>query len=222
MHKGPDRTPGSVSLFPFGERWLLLHFGGQPVETAHRTLISLYRHLHREPFPGFTEAVPAYDSLAIGYDPQQVEDIESQVRALLAENRDTEPEPGPLHEIPVHYGGAEGPDLSRVAKENGLNERELVQLHTGREYEVYLLGFTAGFPYLGFTHPRLATARKERPEPRVPAGSVALAGNQTGIYPREGPGAWQLIGRTERLIFDPDAQQPALFQPGDRVRFVEA
>lgn len=222
MNPSPDSLEASVSLFPFSERCLLLRFGDLPVEDAHREVIGFYRKLLERPFEGFEEAVPAYDSVAILYDPERVPDIEATVRLLLAEVKAMAPPPGRLHEIPVHYGGADGPDLPAVARENGLSEEELVRLHAGREYTVCLIGFTGGFPYLGFTDARIYTTRKDSPNPRVPAGSVALAGNQTGIYPQEGPGAWKIIGRTDQRIFDPDAPEPALFQPGDRIRFVEA
>lgn len=221
MSPSPGSMDASVSLFPFSERCLLLRFSDLPLEAAHREVIGLYRKLLEQPFEGFEEAVPAYDSLAILYDPTRGSDIEAAVRRLLAETKSAAPPPGRLHEIPVHYGGTDGPDLPAVARENGITEQELVSLHTGRDYEVCLIGFTGGFPYLGFTEERLHTARKDAPDPRVPAGSVALAGNQTGIYPRESPGAWKIIGRTDLGIFDPDAPEPALFQPGDRIRFVE-
>jgi len=123
-------------------------------------------------------------------------------------------------EIPVHYGGPAGPDLDEVARHTGLSREEVVRLHNAGEYTVYFLGFLPGFAYLGGMDGRLATPRRKEPRLAVPAGSVGIGGEQTGIYPSVSPGGWQLIGRTSLQLFDPARDPPSLLLPGDTVRFV--
>ncbi len=132
------------------------------------------------------------------------------------------PAPGPLFEIPVRYGGLDGPDLAEVAERTGRSEAEVVALHAGPEYRVYLVGFVPGFPYLGVLPDELALPRRATPRVQVPAGSVAIAGRQTGIYPSPTPGGWHLIGRTDAPIWDARRDPPALLAPGARVLFVPA
>jgi KipI family sensor histidine kinase inhibitor len=131
-------------------------------------------------------------------------------------------EPGEPVEIPVAYGGAEGPDLADVAHHCGLTQQEVVRLHAQSTYTVFFVGFLPGFAYLGELDARLATPRLAQPRIRVPAGSVAIGGNQTGIYPSPSPGGWRLIGRTDRVLFDPRRSPPALLRAGSLVRFVIA
>jgi KipI family sensor histidine kinase inhibitor len=127
---------------------------------------------------------------------------------------------GRHHEIPVEYGGESGPDLERVAEVAGLTVRQAIELHAGAQYQVVFLGFQPGFAYMTGTPALLQMARRATPRARTPAGSVALGGAYTGIYPGTSPGGWQLIGRTGEWLFDPRRQPPARFAPGDRVRFV--
>jgi KipI family sensor histidine kinase inhibitor len=125
-------------------------------------------------------------------------------------------------DIPVHYGGPAGCDLDEVARHTGLSREEVIRLHTASEYTVYFLGFLPGFAYLGGMDKRLAIPRRKEPRFAVPAGSVGIAGEQTGIYPAVSPGGWQLIGRTSLQLFDPARDPPSLLLPGDTVRFVNA
>lgn len=127
---------------------------------------------------------------------------------------------GRVIELPVQYGGAEGPDIEAVARHAGLSVASLIERHAATEYTVYFLGFQPGFAYLGGLDPALATPRRKEPRVRVPAGSVGIGGEQTGVYPMSSPGGWQLIGRTSTVLFDPDRDPPSLLEPGDRVRFV--
>jgi inhibitor of KinA len=129
--------------------------------------------------------------------------------------------PPVTHLIPVKYGGEFGPDLDEFAKAKGMSLREVIDLHTSVEYYVYMIGFTAGFPYLGGLPEKLHHARRREPRVRVPAGSVGIGGAQTGVYPSEAPGGWYLIGRTDLELFDIHREHPALIKPGDKVRFVE-
>ncbi len=128
---------------------------------------------------------------------------------------------GRLVEIPVHYGGAAGPDLADVARHCGLPPDDVIRLHTQASYRVFCLGFQPGFAYLGGLDPRLHTPRRDTPRLAIPAGSVAIGGGQTGVYPLVTPGGWHIIGSTSLRLFDPAAQPAALLQPGDTVRFVE-
>ena len=125
-----------------------------------------------------------------------------------------------LVEIPVRYGGEFGPDLPDVARHTGLTPERVIEMHAAAEYLVYFLGFAPGFAYLGGLPPELATPRLSAPRKRVPAGSVAIGGNQTGVYPIESPGGWRIIGHTDAKLFDPSAAEPVLLRMGDRLRFV--
>jgi KipI family sensor histidine kinase inhibitor len=133
----------------------------------------------------------------------------------------TEPE-GDTIEIPVRYGGPDGPDLEEVASRHGLTSADVVELHAGARYRVLFLGFAPGFAYLGGLPAAIATPRRASPRERVPAGSVGIAGEQTGVYPLSMPGGWNLIGRTDLVLFDPLRPEPALLRPGAPVRFVPA
>ncbi len=170
---------------------------------------------------GFRESVPTHRSLLVLYD-ATVARFSSVARILLslAASPAPPPPPGRLHEVPVVYGGEDGPDLAALAAERGLAPGDVVRLHAATEYTAFMLGFTPGFAYLGLLPEALESPRHATPRVRVPAGSVALAGRQTGVYPVASPGGWQIVGRTSRRLFDPFREEPALVAPGDRVRFV--
>ena len=173
------------------------------------------------------ECVPAYASLLLRFDPlswqkrgdaSPHERVQAAVRAALEATDATATAPRTV-EIPVCYGGTFGPDLDALAAHARLDAAATIALHAGGDYRVAMLGFAPGFPYLLGLDERLAMPRRADPRQRVPAGSVAVGGSQTGIYPAELPGGWQLIGRTPLHLFDANAASPALLQPGDRVRF---
>src|SRR5918993_86536 len=167
------------------------------------------------------DAVVGYHTLTVYFDPLRVDSrwLEEQLAAIAAEAVvPAEVSRGHV-EIPVCYGEDFGPDLGDVAEAAGCSEQEVVELHTSRDYRVFVVGFVPGFGYMGPVDPRLALPRRRTPRTRVPAGSVALAGGQTGIYPMETPGGWHLIGRTPVRPFDESRAQPVLFRPGDTVRF---
>ena len=174
--------------------------------------------------PGWLrDLVPTWASLAVFFDPDAV--APDAVLAWLRERcaagaDDTSPTPTRLVEVPVCYGGAHGADLDAAAAELGLTAEALIARHAGAVYTVGMLGFAPGFPYLAGLDPALALPRLATPRTRVPAGSVAIGGAQTGIYPRESPGGWRLLGRTPLRLFDPARAEPSLLAPGDRVRFV--
>jgi 5-oxoprolinase (ATP-hydrolysing) subunit B len=173
--------------------------------------------------PGVREVVPGMNNLSVELDPGApdpdglLEQLKSAWHACSAINLPTR-----RIDIPVRYGGNDGCDLDEVARHTGLSAAEVIRLHSSALYTVYFLGFLPGFAYLGGLDPRLATPRHRTPRPLVPAGSVGIGGDQTGIYPMASPGGWRLIGRTERILFDPAATPPVLLRPGDTVRFVDA
>lgn len=175
---------------------------------------------HLRPFPGLIEVVPAYDSFAVFFDlaictaDQVKEEVVLQVAETVGERSLEE---GKLVEIPVVYDGI---DLIDVAQVNGLSVDEVVKLHSGQVYEVVTLGFVPGFPFLRGLHEQLATPRRAEPRKVVPAGSVGIAGGQTGVYPTATPGGWNLIGRTDAVLFNAQREVPSLLAAGDRVRFV--
>jgi inhibitor of KinA len=169
--------------------------------------------------PGVRDIVPTYRSVAVYFDPLRV-DYDALLAAL--ERGDRAPAASTaasLVRIPVCYGGELGPDLADVASFANTTEAEVVRLHTAATYRVFMLGFVAGFAYLGTVDARIAAPRKATPRVRVPLGSVGIAGGQTGVYPAETPGGWQLLGRTPLRPFDPDRADPFLMKAGDAVQF---
>jgi KipI family sensor histidine kinase inhibitor len=164
---------------------------------------------------------PAYTSVLIDFDPRRYthERIEALVHACM--EAPAPPEPEPRHvEIGVEFGGEGGPDLEDVARHSGLSPEAVIERFTGAVYEVYFVGFSTCFPYLGGMPAELATPRLAAPRKHVPEGSVAIAGHQAGVYPLASPGGWRLIGHTRLRLFDPQAAPPPLLRMGDRVRFV--
>jgi len=202
------------------DRSLLLVFGSQISLAAHRDVLRLTPPLRS--VRGVTNVHPAYASILIDFDPLSAShrDVERAAAGLYAQAAAAPlPEPRTV-EIPVRYGGQFGPDLESVAALTGHTADEVVALHSGAGYLVYFLGFSPGFPYLGGLPESIAAPRLETPRKRVPAGSVAIGGRQTGIYPIASPGGWRIIGRTSLQLFQPDADPPTLLQMGDHVRFV--
>jgi KipI family sensor histidine kinase inhibitor len=160
------------------------------------------------------------NNLTLVFDPLQLEQDDLALQLKNAWDEAAEVDVGTAEiEIPVHYGGADGPDLAALAKQLNLSVDELVKRHTQADYIVFFLGFQPGFAYLGGLDPTLHAPRHPKPRLEVPAGSVGIGGEQTGIYPAVSPGGWQLLGRTDLKLFDPARNPPTLMQPGDRVRF---
>jgi inhibitor of KinA len=202
------------------DRSLLLVFDDRISLAAHWDVLRLTPRLGS--VRGVTNVHPAYASILIDFDPRKIRhrDIERVATELFAQAASAPlPEPRTV-EIPVAYGGANGPDLDAVAELTGHTPDEVVAMHSGAEYLVYFLGFSPGFPYLGGLPESIAAPRLETPRRRVPAGSVAIGGQQTGVYPIASPGGWRIIGRTPLRLFDPGADPPVLLRMGDHVRFV--
>jgi len=206
---------------PVGDCALLVEFGDIIDVATSRKVTALDAAIQKKRFPGVEELVPTYRSLLVRYDPSKVsyeqlvfhiKDLEQTLQpAAEAERR--------MVNVPVVYGGECGPDLAYVAQCHGLSEEQVVKLHSEREYRVYMIGFVAGFPYLGEVADEIATPRLETPRLKVPVGSVGIAEKQTGIYPCEAPSGWQIIGRTSLRLFDVSREPPALLKPGDVVKF---
>jgi inhibitor of KinA len=193
------------------DRALLVVFDDAMTEASGRDVRVLHAWLREEPPAAMVDLSPAYATLLVRYDP------------LRCENLSARPEPTPRSfTIPVRYGGDFGPDLREVAEATGLTTDEVVAEHAGAEYEVRFIGFSPGFPYLAGLPDRLFTPRREAPRRRVPAGSVAIAGAQAGIYAFGSPGGWNIIGHSAFVLFDPALPAGAILAPGDRVRFVAA
>jgi inhibitor of KinA len=173
--------------------------------------------------PAVRDVVPTYRSVAVYFDPLETDHatLTSTLQAL-ADHSSPQRSPARVasHEVPVCYGGDLGPDLANVAAFGGLTEADVIALHSGMTYRVYMIGFMPGFAYMGTVDPQIAPPRLDKPRTRVPRGSVGIAQRQTGIYPSDGPGGWPLIGRTTVRPFDLSRAEPFLFRVGDDVRFV--
>ncbi len=228
---GYAQTAGTFIVYSLSEYAMAIQFDNRITTDTLQRVSSFNALLHRQPFDGFRTSVPAYTTLSVFYDPLTVmqsecltgvncfERISGFLHGLRAEWTDTPmPVSVPIH-IPLCYGGAFGPDLDDVARRLDTTPAEIIQLHSTAIYHVYLIGFTPGFAYLGGMPERLAVPRKAMPSHNVVAGSVGIAGQQTGIYPLETPGGWQIIGRTPLRLFDVDSEQPSLLKAGDTVVF---
>jgi KipI family sensor histidine kinase inhibitor len=219
---------------PFGDSAILVTFGeaiDPDLNAQVHALAAAVRPLATDPGTPFGIPVPGYSSLLIPYDPAQATYAEALalLQPLLVATtatRNTQhathntPDPDAITDLPVRYGGESGPDLAEVAAACGLDEAGVVALHSGALYRVFMLGFAPGFAYLGPLPAPLVLPRRATPRPRVPAGSVAIAGGQTGIYPLATPGGWHLIGHTAAPLWDVTRTPPALLRPGGWVRFV--
>ena len=210
-----------------GDAALLVTFGDaidlELNERAHGLAAAVDRLRRSEADARFGRAVPGYASALVPFDPLAVDPDEARamVAGLLAEPAPaSEPEEHGLIEIPVHYGGGDGPDLADVAALNDMSTSDVVDLHSEAEYRVFFLGFAPGFAYLGPLPERIAALRLATPRERVPAGSVGIAGAQTAVYPFAMPGGWRIIGRTDVPMWDLARDSPTLLRPGHRVRFV--
>ena len=209
-------------LLPLGDSALLVQFGDEIDPAINRRVHALDALLQTDKPAGVIETVPAYATLLVYYDPliltfaQAADWVNAKMdKVLSAASR----KPRQI-EVPVQYGGEHGPDLDFVAAYHQLSVQEVIRIHASRVYLVYMMGFTPGFAYMGKLDELIATPRLDTPRTRVTAGSVGIAGAQTGVYPIDSPGGWRLIGRTGLPLFAPEADQPFLFSPGDTVQFM--
>ncbi len=209
-------------FLPAGDRALVVELGDAIDPATNARIRALAVALDRQPIAGIVETVPTYRSLLVHYDPGRVT-LDELSRVIAGTERDLGaialPAPRVI-EVPTVYGGAFGPDLPDVAAHAGLDEAGVIAIHAGSDYLVYMMGFITGFPYLGGMSARIAAPRLATPRTVVPAGSVGIAQQQTGIYPVESPGGWRLIGRTPIRWFDPSRHPPVPVEMGDYIRFV--
>jgi 5-oxoprolinase (ATP-hydrolysing) subunit B len=214
-------------VLPAGDAALLVEWPAKiDLDTSAR-VVALARAM-RERRPGLRDVVVGYCTVTVYYDPLATDPgaLEAEIRAVEATLEREAASESALVEIPVRYGGDDGPDLADVAAFAGCSPADVVARHAATVFRVFVVGFVPGFPYmypLAGPQPWLEVPRRASPRTRVPAGSVAIAAGQTGIYPMETPGGWHLIGRTDTKPYDPDRRdRPFLLQPGDRVRFLVA
>ena len=210
-----------LTIVPAGDRALAIKVGDSISPEINLAVRNLAVTLEKQQIPAVLDIVPTYCSILINYDPliSSLDDLVMNIKDLgNTINESTIGSPKTI-EIPTVYGGEYGPELSYVAQFNGLTELEVIDIHSGNDYLVYAMGFTPGFPYLGGMSDKIVTPRLQTPRTEIPAGSVGIAERQTGIYPIESPGGWQLIGRTPFNLFDPAKNPPVLVEPGDYIRF---
>ncbi len=207
---------------PAGDKALSVELGDAISPEINRRVREFFSAIEKRGIPGVMDLVPTYRSVLVYYDPLSLaySELEERLRDLEEHLEETSVEAPKVMELPTVYGGEYGPDLKHVVEHTGLVAEEVVRIHTGTDYLVYMMGFTPGFTYLGGMSDRIATPRLQTPRTAIPAGSVGIAEKQTGIYPIESPGGWQLIGRTPVRIFDPQRQPPVVVDAGDYVRFV--
>ncbi|HHW37357.1 MAG TPA: 5-oxoprolinase subunit PxpB [Bacillales bacterium] len=223
----------SEFIRPLGDSALVVHLGDGINPTIHEKVKNLSYLIEKEPFPGFIESVPSYNNLTIYYNPVTVyfsivgkkekspyKIVSALIGDLLRQFSGDEQTEERLVKIPVVYGGEFGPDLEYVANYHRLSVDEVIEIHSSNDCLVYMIGFAPGFPFLGGMNERIATPRKESPRLAIAPGSVGIAGKQTGIYPLETPGGWQIIGRTPLDLFLPNETPPSFLQSGDIIRFV--
>ena len=209
-------------MSPLGDGGISVRFGDGISEALSEEVVSHARAIAGAEIVGVTDIVPSYATLTVFYDGTRIgyEDLQRRLDTVLAsgepDRRARESPSVTLHRIPVVY---DGEDLDEVADRAGLTRDDVISIHSEAEYRVFVTGFVPGFAYLGILDERLALPRRESPRKRVPAGSVAIAERQTGVYPAATPGGWHLIGTTAERMFDADRNPPSLLQVGDRVRF---
>jgi inhibitor of KinA len=213
---------------PLGDHAVTITLGDTIDEATHRLVRAVCTTITANRPRGVVELVPAFASVTVHYDPQRIGNAPDRraysilveaLERLLEDVRAEDVAPPHVVEIPVCYGGELGPDLEEVASRRGLTAEEVVHIHAAGDYLVYMVGFMAGFAYLGGLDDRIATPRRSTPRKAVPAGTVGIGGNQTGVYPLESPGGWNLIGRTPLRVFDLKREAASLLATGDRVRF---
>lgn len=204
-----------------GDTSVTVEFGNEISTEINGRIRAFQIAVNQKKIPGIVEMVPTYRSVAVHYRPEVItyDALCAKLRELLGALDSIAIPPASVIEIPVLYGGEMGPDLAFVAEHSGKTEEEVIRIHTEPEYLIYMLGFTPGFPYLGGMSPEIATPRLKTPRVKIPGGSVGIAGSQTGAYPIDSPGGWQLIGRTPLNLYDAHREVPILLEAGQYVKF---
>ncbi len=227
---GPAGIAASTAgwrIVPLGDRCLIVEFESRVDAQISRKARSLAHRLLERPPTGVVDIVPAFCTVAVYYRPERFapgaapfQQLRLQIEALLHAGLEAAEGPARVVRVPVCYGGEYGPDLEAVAQACGMTAPEVILAHVASDHVVFMLGFSPGFPYIGGLDPRLSVPRRPTPRTHIPAGSVAIARDQSAIYSYETPGGWNLIGRTPMKLFDPLAEPPCRLQAGDRIRFV--
>ena len=205
-----------------GDSAVLIQLGEEIDPAVNQRVHALASLIETSSVTGIVETVPAYATLLVHYDSLVLSfsQIKNHLREIINQVKETTDHTPRLIEVPVQYGGEYGIDLESVASHLRMNVEDVIRVHSEKIYTVYMMGFTPGYPYMGKLDDALIMPRLETPRTRVPAGTVAIAGSQTGIYSIESPGGWNLIGWTPLKLFDPESKSPFLFAPGDEVKFV--
>lgn len=211
-----------VKILTEGDSSLLIEFGKEISPEINGKITALVHLLKAQQIEGVVDLIPAFCSLLINYDPRVItySKLKKRLEKLLKLEVETEESIKKVIEIPVCYGGEYGPDLDNIAEHAGIDREEVIKIHSSRDYLIYMLGFLPGFSYLGGLDERIHTPRLANPRIKISAGSVGIGGSQTGIYPLDSPGGWQLLGMTPVKTYDPNREQPILFEAGDYIRFV--
>lgn len=215
-------TRVNLDYHPLGDTGIQLVFGTEISEETNQKIRMFAEELSNHPIDGVVEWVPAYTTLTIYYVPNKISYrlLQEKLEAINDQQHGREAASASLvYIIPTYYGD-EDSDLSFVAESNGMREEEVVNVHANKDYLIYMMGFVPGFPYLGGMPEEIATPRRVDPRAEILPGSVGIAGSQTGIYPLESPGGWQIIGRTPVKLYDPSSEEPILLESGHYLRFV--
>ena len=211
----------AMRILTVGDCAVSVEFGQEISLEINHKVMALKMVLEQKPIRGIVELIPTYCSLLIQYDPIELRygQLREKLYTLVNQLDKVEMPPKQVVEIPVAYGGEYGPDLGEVARAHNISEDDVIKLHSEPEYPIYMLGFVAGFPYLGGMNKAIATPRKKSPRLKIEAGSVGIAGEQTGIYSVESPGGWQIIGRTPLKLYDVNRNEPVLLKAGQYIKF---
>lgn len=211
-----------IKILTAGDSSLLIEFGDEISPQINQKITATVQLMKEQHIEGVVDIIPAFCSLLINYDPRVVtfDELEARMKNLVKVDIKAESGKKKIFEIPVCYGGEYGPDIENIAQHAGLSVEEVIQIHSSRDYLIYMLGFLPGFTYLGGLDERIHTPRLANPRVKINAGSVGIGGSQTGIYPLDSPGGWQLMGMTPVKTYDPDREVPILVEAGDYIRFV--
>lgn len=219
----------TFSITPLGDSAIMIEWEQRIDPDIHEHVMKAFHYLRSLQLPYITDLIPAYASLAILYDAAGIrQSVKRPARAWISafitkamqQMTDITTAKARSLEIPVCYHPSLAPDLTTLAQQKRLSAEEIISLHTANTYTVYMLGFLPGFPYMGKVDAQLAAPRLKQPRVQVPAGSVGIAGEQTGIYPQASPGGWNIIGQTPIRLFDAAREEPCYCRPGDQVKFV--
>ncbi len=212
----------NISVKPEGDASLLIVFGNEVNPEINRRIAAAVKLIRSQHIEGIVDLIPSYCALLVNYNPYVIsyEKLKKRAEKLASMDLSVGSDVRKVFEIPVLYGGEGGPDIGFIAEHAGMSVQEVIDLHSGRDYLIYMLGFLPGFCYLGGLDERIHTPRLANPRIRIPAGSVGIGGSATGIYPMDSPGGWQLMGLTPVKTYDPNKEVPILLEAGNYIRFV--